>query len=412
MFDAMRHDDEFAFADDRLAIAEFHPQRAFDHQKHFVLTVVVMPDKFAFELYRLHIEIIELTDDFWVPAVGEAIELFRKVDRVHDPPLLLFTDPLKTVSGFRYGIKNAPRRFRLAGLGVNPQHVFCARRAHHYPARFAEIKFDAVHVFATRHRKIEEAIQLAVRKMRDGFFLLPWLQLKVHAAIMVFAKLRVQRRQQFAKRFPMPGHQLRQKESRDRGVALGKIQTRTDAAALFAANQNVLLQHQLANVFEADRHFVELAPEFRRQLVDELRHREGFSDVARKIPRPSQVPDEQRQNLVRIDESAGAVNCADAVAIPVGAKARIVFAGQHGLPQRFDVWLDGLRMHAAEARIPRSANFVAQDAIAAKQLRQQTGSGSVHRIENKPQLRPAQPLPVHKFFKRIQVRRAGLEGLY
>src|SRR2546430_5903251 len=37
------------------------------------------------------------------------------------------------------------------------------------------------------------------------------------------------------------------------------FRSRADAAAFFAANQNVLFQHQFANEFKADGHFVELA---------------------------------------------------------------------------------------------------------------------------------------------------------
>src|SRR5215469_7451342 len=119
------------------------------------------------------------------------------------------------------------------------------------------------------------------------------------------------------------------------------MQACTDAPALLAANQNVLLEHQFANVLKADRHFVELAAELRGQLVDELRDRKSLCDVAWKVSRSGEVPHKQRQNLVWIDEASCAVNRANAVAIAIGAEARIVIAGEHGLPQRFDVWLDG-----------------------------------------------------------------------
>ena len=80
----MRHDDELAFPDNRLVIPKLHPQRAFDHQKHFVFVFMVVPDEFALELRRLHIEVVELPDDFGAPAVGEAAELVREIDGVHD----------------------------------------------------------------------------------------------------------------------------------------------------------------------------------------------------------------------------------------------------------------------------------------------------------------------------------------
>src|SRR5439155_8996539 len=98
----MRHDDEFTFPNNRFAVAEFHPKHAFDHQKQFILVVMVMPDEFAFELRRLHVKIVELPDDFGAPAVGETAELLRKIDRVHDA-LLEALNEIRDVG------KNAPR---------------------------------------------------------------------------------------------------------------------------------------------------------------------------------------------------------------------------------------------------------------------------------------------------------------
>ncbi len=44
--------------------------------------------------------------------------------------------------------------------------------------------------------------------------------------------------------------------------------------------------------------------------------------------------------------------------------------------------LDWFGMHAAEARVARSADFVARNSVAAEQLRQQAGRGSVHGVED------------------------------
>src|SRR6266566_2937448 len=83
MLDAVRHDDELALSDDRFAVAEFHEQYALCHEKHFILALVMMPDEFALKLRCLHVKIVQLPDDFGAPAIGEAAELVRKIDRVH-----------------------------------------------------------------------------------------------------------------------------------------------------------------------------------------------------------------------------------------------------------------------------------------------------------------------------------------
>src|SRR6266850_387195 len=64
---------------------------------------------------------------------------------------------------------------------------------------------------------------------------------------------------------------------------------------------------------------MKLSAELGSKFVDEFADGESFGDVSRKIAGSRQMPDEQRKNLVRIDERAIAVDGADAVAISIGA---------------------------------------------------------------------------------------------
>jgi len=74
--------------------------------------------------------------------------------------------------------------------------------------------------------------------------------------------------EKFAQGFAVPGHKLRKKERRNSRVTFGKIKTSADAPAFFATDQDILLQHQFADVFEANGNFVKLAVEFGCELVD------------------------------------------------------------------------------------------------------------------------------------------------
>src|SRR6266481_9260713 len=205
--------------------------------------------------------------------------------------------------------------------------------------------------------------------MSDRFFLLAGLQIEIDATIVILAEFRCKRRQQLAKRLTVPGHQFRKQERRNCGVPLGDVQTGADAAAFFAANQNVLFEHQLANVLESNRRLMELSPELCGELVNQLGNGECLCDVSRQFASSREMPDEQRKNLMGVDERAVAVNGADAVAISIGAQASVVFSGKHGLPQRFDVRLNRFGMDAAEARITRPANFIANNSIAPEEFR-------------------------------------------
>src|SRR5260370_1030591 len=99
--------------------------------------------------------------------------------------------------------------------------------------------------------------------MSDSFFLLAWFQIEIDAAVMILAEFRMQRREHFSQRFAMPGHQFRKEKRGNRGVALRQVEVGTDAAAFLAAYQNVLFEHQFADVFEADGCFVAVSAELR-----------------------------------------------------------------------------------------------------------------------------------------------------
>src|SRR5258707_14571535 len=98
------------------------------------------------------------------------------------------------------------------------------------------------------------------------------------------------------------------------------------------------------------------------------------------------MPHQERENLVGIYERAGSVDRANAVAIAVGRKARVIFPSLYRLLQWRDMRFNRFGMCAAEARVARAANFMAFDSVASEKFRQQTGRGSVHCVERKPEV--------------------------
>jgi hypothetical protein len=53
MLNATRHNDEFAFFNPFVMIAEIHAKASFDDQKHFVFLLVMMSDEFALKSDQL-----------------------------------------------------------------------------------------------------------------------------------------------------------------------------------------------------------------------------------------------------------------------------------------------------------------------------------------------------------------------
>lgn len=83
MLDAAGHDDEFAFANNGVAIAEAHPQRALDDEKQFVFVFVVMPDKFALQFHGLHVAVVYRTNNAGTAIILELPEFLREIYRIH-----------------------------------------------------------------------------------------------------------------------------------------------------------------------------------------------------------------------------------------------------------------------------------------------------------------------------------------
>ena len=124
-----------------------------------------------------------------------------------------------------------------------------------------------------------------------------------------------------------------------------------------------------------------------------------------------EVPEQDGKNLVRIDEGAVAVHGADAVGVAIEREAGVEFALRHGASQRGDVRLNGFRIHAAEERIARAANFFANDFVAAEKIAEQAAAGAVHGIDDEAKFGGAQAIPVHQGVEGFQIWSAQVERM-
>ena len=73
--------------------------------------------------------------------------------------------------------------------------------------------------------------------------------------------------------------------------------------------------------------------------------------------------------------------------------------------------LDGLGVGAAEERVARAANFVADDAVAAEEFNEKSCCGAVHDIRYEAELRVADAIPIDELFEGVEVGSAGIEWL-
>ncbi len=71
MLYAARHHDALALLDPFVTVAKFHAKSSRNHQKEFVLGIVVMPYEFAAKFHQLHMLAVQFRDDLWLPVIAE-----------------------------------------------------------------------------------------------------------------------------------------------------------------------------------------------------------------------------------------------------------------------------------------------------------------------------------------------------
>src|ERR1700740_676193 len=290
ILDAAGNDDEFTFAHNCFMVAEAHAQRALHDEEQFVLVVVMVPNELALQFNGLYVAIVDLADHAGIPVVLKFAEFFRQVHGMHG-------GLLKALNGRNSSPKNFFRGIGPRGLSVNAQQIFRSGRTHHDPSDVAEVKLESVHVFPALDWPLLELIQFLVRKMSDGLRFLGWFNVQIDAAVMEFTEFLLQGAKELTERPAMPRHEFRQEKRGNGRVTLGQVQASADPTALFAANQDVLLEHEFADIFEADGNFVKLAVEFGGKRVDQFGHRKSLRDVARKLPRADQMPSKKGETL-------------------------------------------------------------------------------------------------------------------
>jgi hypothetical protein len=80
VFDAPRHDEEFALFQPNVPVAKLHAKAALDHQEQLVLVIVVVPDELALEFDQLDELAVQLASDLRLPVGGEAGKLVAEID--------------------------------------------------------------------------------------------------------------------------------------------------------------------------------------------------------------------------------------------------------------------------------------------------------------------------------------------
>ena len=248
--------------------------------------------------------------------------------------------------------------------------------------RVVEIEFHAVEVFLAkdRHSCDHRVAGLERFGARDGSVLHVIRDVQVDAAVLMLAVLGLEVGDKLAQGFAFLRHDVGKKQGIEKTVALGQVALEADTSGFFAAHDDFALQHVVADELEADAVLDQLAAVF---FADAIQH---FCRIecARHGARPAlafEYPAEQnRKNLVWIDEVAVLVGRADAIGVPVGAEAGVALIRDDCFAKGANMWLDRLGIDAGKQRIDVTANLHVVDADAGEDIGDESAAGAVHGV--------------------------------
>ena len=151
---------------------------------------------------------------------------------------------------------------------------------------------------------------------------------------------------------PGRGQQIQKQKIDEDAIALRQVARKPDSAAFFAADQDLLGQHQLPDVLEADRPFVTGQPEFRRDPRNDLALRKRSHHRAAPALVAINVKKQQRENLERVHEPSCFIDDAEAIRIAVGRKTDVALRLDDASAQRLQLRHHRFGIDAAEQADP------------------------------------------------------------
>jgi len=183
-----------------------------------------------------------------------------------------------------------------------------------------------------------------------------------------------------------------------------------DTAAFFAADENVLFEHQFADVFETDGTSWSLRFSFAVSLSMSL----VTENVLAISPGRFLIPERCQTSRAKIWCGLTKVPSRSIAPMrspsPSAANQRRIFRRLLPRPAG-ECAAQSARDDAAEARIALTANLHAGNTVASEEFRQEAGGGSEHCIGNEAKIGFADAVPIDEFFESVEIGRARLKGL-
>ena len=227
----------------------------------------------------------------------------------------------------------------------------------------------------------------------------------VDAPVLVLAKLLLQRSDNLSQRLTLVRHYVGEQQGIQQPIALRQVAADADAARLLAADQDLLFQHQVAHILEADPVFMQRAPVLRRDAVDHLGGVECAGHIARPALARQQPIQQHREDLVCVHHVALLIHRADAVRVAIGNKPGVALLGNHGQLRRADMRQDRLRIDPRKQRVQLVANLHKRNLRAGKDSSNHAATASIHAVDEELVARAANRVQIDELRNRRDVLR-------
>src|SRR6516162_377323 len=145
--------------------------------------------------------------------------------------------------------------------------------------------------------------------------------MKVGAAVVMLAVFLLKISHEPTQRLALFSHDVRQQKGVQQTISLRQVAAYADAARFFTADEDVAIQHEIADVFETDAAFMQLTTVFCGDAVEHAGCIESPDDIALPSSSLQDPLQDDGVTLVRIDEAAVFSHRAEAVSVTIGRQA-------------------------------------------------------------------------------------------
>src|SRR5208283_3544367 len=159
--------------------------------------------------------------------------------------------------------------------------------------------------------------------------------------------------------------------------------SKTVAAALFTANDGVVLAHRRSHIFEADRGFIDRNVIKLAKPVKHAGSGNRFDQSATLFPNLKEVKGEECINLKLIQEMSVFIHEADTVGVPVSSDAQIDVTLTDPVEQRAQIAFDRFRLpHAGKNGVALLIDANYRIIFTADESFKITGTGAEHGVHS------------------------------